>query len=259
MWSARSGRSSRALALAALALAALGAGCGTTGLVEKDADRPLSFAPWTPVAKEYRFRPGDELDVRVLYNPEFSDRVVVGPDGRFSLSLIGTIMAEGRTAHELSTHIQELFGTQLRRPETVVVGRLYASQRVFVGGEVVQPGIFTMPGRIGPLEAILLAGGFRDTARPSEVALIRRGADGRPMLRSLNVAAMMARGDPEQDLPLEAFDILFVPRSTIAEIGRFVDLYINRVLPFDRALSFGFNYDVRRQSSSSSTTSTTVQ
>jgi len=72
-----------------------------------------------------------------------------------------------------SEKLAERFGKELRNPDVAVVGRAYVSQRVLIGGEVDKPGIQDLPGRIGVLEGIMLAGGFRDTAELSQVALIR--------------------------------------------------------------------------------------
>ncbi len=238
----------------ALALALGLAGCSSTGMVDPQADQPLAFAPWTSDVPGYRLKPGDEIEVRLLYNPEFSDRVMIGPDGRFALSLIGTVRAEGMTSDELSDHLRQRFARDLRRPDVVVVPRSFGSQRVIVGGEVASPGIHTLPGRVGVLEAVLIAGGFTNTARPQHVALIRRGADGRPMLRSLDLVSFLSTGDASQDVPLQPFDIVYVPRSTIAEINRFVALYIRGILPFDSGFSYSLTREVARPATGGAST-----
>ncbi|MDX2103678.1 MAG: polysaccharide export protein [Alphaproteobacteria bacterium] len=229
--------------------------CSSMGVVAPEADQPLAFAPWTADVPGYRLKPGDEIEVRLLYNPEFSDRVLIGPDGRFALSLIGSVRAEGMTADELGVHLRERFSRDLRRPDVVVVPRLYGSQRVIVGGEVASPGVHALPGRVGVLEAVLIAGGFTANARPQSVALIRRGADGRPMLRSLDLQQFLSTGDPSQDVPLLPFDIVYVPRSTIAEINRFVTQYIRGILPFDSGFSYTLSRDLTRGATGTGSTS----
>ncbi len=208
--------------------------------VAPEANRPERFAAWTVEVAEYRFRPGDEIDIRLTYNPEYSDRVTVAPDGRIAMPLIGGLKAEGLTAAELERDLIRRYARDLRRPELTVVPRSFGSQKVFVGGEVNQQGVQALPGRIGVLEAILLAGGAKTSGQLKEVGLIRRNSEGKPMLRTVNVEALMSTGDPAQDVPLQPFDIVYVPRSSIAELGLFIDQYIRQVLPFDR----GFSYSI---------------
>jgi hypothetical protein len=79
-----------------------------------------------------------------------------------------------------------------------------------------------------------------DTARTNEVVLIRRSPDGRPMLRTIDIDALTHRGDPAQDVILQATDTIFVPKSSIAEVDQWVDQYIDKVIPFQR----GFDYTI---------------
>jgi protein involved in polysaccharide export with SLBB domain len=121
-----------------------------------------------------------------------------------------------------------------------VLVRGFASQRVFVGGEVNSPGIYPIPGRVGIAEIVMLANGFRDTARQDSVVLIRRRSDGLPMLRVVNVSRFMG-GQDGGDIPLSGSDIVFVPKSSIAEVNLFIEQYVNRVLPFNRNFSYTIN------------------
>jgi protein involved in polysaccharide export with SLBB domain len=223
----------------ALAVLLTAAGCSPT--LDSAVDRPAAFAPWTDVAEEYRFRPGDEMDVRLLYNPEISDRVRVAPDGRISLALIGSVQAEGKTVDQLGADLRTKFAKEVRRPDVLVIGRQFESQRIFIGGEVTTPGVITVPGRLGVLEAILTVGGFRDTAWLSQVVLIRRSQNGQPMLRTVDLNALITTGQKSEDVPLQPYDIVFVPRTPIADIDLFVTKYIRGVLPFDSNFTYAVN------------------
>jgi len=215
------------------------AGCSPT--LDSAMNQPASFAPWTDVAEDYRFRPGDEMDVRLLYNPEISDRVRVAPDGRISLALIGSLLAEGKTVDQLTADLRIKFAKEVRRPDVLVIGRQFESQRIFIGGEVSTPGVITVPGRLGVLEAILTVGGFRDTAWLSQVVLIRRSQSGQPMLRTVDLNALITTGQKSEDVPLQPYDIVFVPRTPIADVDLFVTKYIRGVLPFDSNFTYAVN------------------
>lgn len=225
------------LALMLAAFAAALSGCAANAVrPDPEKSQAAAFAPWVVEDDAYRIGVGDEVEIRLPYNGEYNDRVVVGPDGRFTLPLVGEVIGEGKTVAALTAELEKRFSQDLVRPRVTVAIRNYASQRFFVGGEVNNGGLFTLPGRIGVMEAILMANGFMDTARTSEVALIRRSRDGKPMMRTVDVAAFVAGSAP--DVPLRAFDIVFAPKSTIAEVNLFVEQFINRVVPFQR----GFTY-----------------
>jgi len=239
-------RKGRAAAAGVILWVALGVGaCGTIGVPDVAVHPPERFAPWTDAVEEYRLRPGDEIDVKLLYNPELSDRVVIAPDGRVNMSLIGSVVAEGQTPTTLAKDLEKRFNVELRRPDVTVIPRSFASQRVFVGGEVGTPGVVNISGRIGVAEAVLTAGGFRITAAFDNVVLLRRSPDGRPMLRNIDMAKLLDEGDRAQDVPVRAGDMIFVPRKGIANVNLWVDQYFKQVVPFTTSAGFAANYDLR--------------
>jgi polysaccharide export outer membrane protein len=84
----------------------------------------------------------------------------------------------------------------------------------------------------------MMAGGFTTTARRQEVVILRRGADGRPMMRTANLIGAITRPGyiGTEMIPLRRYDVIFVPRSRVAEVGLFVQQYVRDALPI------GFNY-----------------
>ncbi|MCK6449713.1 MAG: polysaccharide biosynthesis/export family protein [Alphaproteobacteria bacterium] len=247
-------RQRRAVSAGAVLWAALSlAACGVIGRPDDAQHPPQAFAPWSDVVEEYRLRPGDEIDVKLLYNPELSDRVVIAPDGRISMSLIGSLVAEGKTPTALAKELEQRFNVELQRPDVTVIPRSFASNRVFVGGEVGTPGVVNIAGRIGVAEAVLTAGGFRTTAAFDNVVLLRRSPDGRPMLRNVDMAKLLDEGDRSQDVPVQAGDMIFVPRKGIANVNMWVDQYFKQVMPWTMSAGFSANYDMRQLGTSAVT------
>jgi polysaccharide biosynthesis/export protein PslD len=233
------GFSSASVRAVTLLLLVLLAACAQVG---KATDlNPDRFAPWQDAVEEYRLRPGDQIEVKLTYNPELSDRVLIGPDGRIALTLVGIVQAEGKTADELAKELTQRFSKELRNPDVVVILREYSQRSVLVGGEVAQPGVHPLVGHIGVLEGILMAGGLKDTADAQEVALIRRGPDHRPMLRVVDVKSILTGGPNANDVPLHADDVIYVPRSNIAEVDLWIDQYVNQLLPFTRSFNYTIN------------------
>jgi len=198
----------------------------------------IGYADWTDQEPDYRFYPGDEIDISVPSAPELTKTVVVQPDGRISLSLIEPVMAADRTIAELQDALTRAYAGQLLRPRVYVAAKGTTPLKVFVGGEVGAPGVLDMPGDINALQAVIQAGGFKTSAKVDRVVIIRRAPGGRAMMRTVDLRKAMkdpARGD---FVPLRRFDIIYVPRSGVAEAGLFVQQYFRDLSP----IQFGFNY-----------------
>ena len=201
--------------------------------------RVEGFAPWSNEVPVHRLAAGDEFDLRFLLNPELNDaKLVIGPDGRATVPLLGAVQAAGLTVPEFRQQLQTGYASKLRVADLDVVVRNYASSRIFVGGEVKTPGVLPLQGPTDALQGVLMAGGFLPTARSDEVVLIRRRADRVPMLRTLNLRRYAGSVTAGDDLPLQPADVIYVPRASIAEFDLFVDQYLNQALPFQRSLNY---------------------
>lgn len=232
--------SSRRFVLLA-ALAAAGCAAGASSASGQGATPPAGFsdipyASWSDYEPPYRFYPGDEIEVSVLSAPELNKTVTVQPDGRIAMPLIQPVMAADRTAGELQTALSESYASQLRRPEVQIAAKA-APLKVFVGGEVGNPGIYDMSGDADAFRAIVQAGDFKPGADRRRVIIIRRGPNGRGMMRTADLLGGLQT--PGADLvPLRRFDIVYAPRSGVASAGLFVQQYFRDLTP----IQFGFNY-----------------
>ena len=224
-----------------LSVAVAVAGCAATpALNRRDAARggEVSFSPWTSEDYRYRIGPGDELSVRFVVNPDLNATVVVGPDGRGVFPLISAQDVAGLTAEEANAFLSRAYATVLRVPqvETLVAG--YGASQIYVGGEVRDPGVKATKGRLTVAQAVMSAGGFQDTARTGHVVVIRqRPGDPRLLMRTIDVRGNL-QGKGGDDFAVLPGDLIFVPRSAITEVNRFVRQYVTGVLPFN------FNYSI---------------
>ena len=199
--------------------------------------RVQEFASWDDAAPLHRLGAGDEVELRFLLNTDLNDRLLVGPDGRVTAPLIGPVMAEGQTIGDFQSSLSRAYAHTLRNPALTVAVRTYGSSRIFVGGEVKTPGVLALPGPVDVLQGVTMAGGLLPTARTDEVVIIRRRADQVPMLRTVNLKRFSGQVTAADDFPLRSGDVVFVPKSGVAEFNQFVDQYLNQALPFQKALS----------------------
>ncbi|HEY8610148.1 MAG TPA: polysaccharide biosynthesis/export family protein [Roseomonas sp.] len=219
-------------------------GCGTTQTIDPVEANPTGFAPWSEGIPIYRFVPGDKVKVQFLLTPEMGETALVAPDGAISLRAAGRVQAAGLTSQELEAEVEQASRRVLTKPIVTISLEEAGGSVVLVGGSVARPGVYPLAGRRGVLESILLAGGFGDEARMTQVVLIRRNPENRPMLRTVDVRDFVSNGSTAGDVPLYAGDIVYVPRSRIAEANLWIDQYINRLIPFSRS----FSYSVTRGS-----------
>lgn len=233
----------RPSALIGLLAAAALSGCAGDPLPVQSPDFPIaSYPAWRQDDPAYRFYPGDKFRVDVRTAPELSSELTVAPDGRISLPAIGPVMAGGQTVRELQAALEDIYANELRDPSLVITPTGFGSQKVFVGGEVKQPGVFELPGEIDVLQAILLAGGWTEEGQPTQVIVMRRQPGGEMMTRVVDARGGLARTTLYDIGPLRRFDVVYVTRSPIADQNQFVRQYIRNALPID----FSLFYDVAR-------------
>jgi protein involved in polysaccharide export with SLBB domain len=190
---------------------------------QRSAEAPIAAPP-------YFLQIGDQIAVKFYQNQEFNEDVVIRPDGRISLQLIGDVPAAGLEPAALAAAIERAFASELSQPRVTVLVRTFGA-RVYIGGEVAAPKALPYFANLTLTQAVQEAGGFLDTAQLSQVVLIRRGPDGRPVGHAVDVRPIIGGIDPSQDVPLQPFDIAFVPRSKIADVDLFVQQYFRGMLP----------------------------
>lgn len=201
-------------------------GCSSTAT-----GRASIFQSYTYPIKEYRIQPGDQLDIKLFYNPELNELLTVRPDGRITLQLVNDIMAAGRTPAELTAILTKAYSGELANPKVAVIVRTSVSDKAYVDGEVNKAGMITLVSDTTVLQSIAQAGGLKDSAKSDNVLLLRRGDDNKITVLELNLKSAMNGTDLSQDIALRPNDIVYVPKSTISNINTWVDLYIRKNIP----------------------------
>jgi polysaccharide export outer membrane protein len=200
-----------------------------------------SQPPPAPPPGPYRVQIGDELALRLYLTPELNEDVTVRPDGRITTQLAEAIPAAGRTPEQVANALRTAYAAELKDPRLTVEVKQAAPQRVYVAGEVVAAGEFTTAGPpLTLLQAVARAGGLRTTGDPDHVLILRRGAGNAPTVFSTRFADAFAGRDASADVALQAYDVVVVPRSDVAEVYLWVNQHVQQFLP----VSWGFSYNV---------------
>ncbi|HKA54288.1 MAG TPA: polysaccharide biosynthesis/export family protein [Candidatus Binatia bacterium] len=193
---------------------------------------------------------GDSFDLRFVYNPELNVTVRIRSDGKISLPLLGEVQAAGLRPSELYQRLLKGYAKHLTDPDlALLVGpdtakKIFADepylavtlaksaeQKIFVGGEVLTPKAVEFEGQISVLQALMQAGGVKDSGDLSQVIVLRRGQFEQANWTQLDLSHPLSSTILENDLALHSGDVVLVPRTGIAEVGLFVKQYVRDVLP----------------------------
>ncbi|MDQ1640617.1 MAG: polysaccharide biosynthesis/export protein [Pyrinomonadaceae bacterium] len=176
------------------------------------------------VEERYVLHPGDVLGIEYRYTPEFNQTVSIQPDGFISLQMGGDLKVAGRNLQQVRNLILARVRARLESPELTVVLREFQKPYVVVSGEVAAPGKFELRENLTAIQAVLLAGGFKDSAKSSQILVFRKLNADTAEVRSLNFKTLKRTSDLENDLTLQPGDMILVPRNRISKIERYVRL-----------------------------------
>ncbi len=234
------GCSRTALALALLALAQ----CSPVPSLPPAPAEPAPEAMVMPAPQQtlYHIQVGDVLALRLMLNPELNEDVTVRPDGHISTTLVSDAVASGLTVPQLTADLRRDYAKDLKDPKLNVVVKSFAPTRVYVGGEVNNPGEFVTVGPTLTLsQAIARAGGLKtQSADDAKIYIIRREGNDRPEMLATSYNKVMRGRDPMADVRLAPYDLVYVPRSGVAEVYNFFNQYFLQFVP----VNWGFSYVV---------------
>jgi protein involved in polysaccharide export with SLBB domain len=192
----------------------------------------------------YVLQAGDDLEIRVFDLPELSQKVKIRPDGRISVLLLDELPAAGVTPAGLTESIRQGYSGHFRNPRVTVAVTGFVNQNVFIGGEVNQPRMIALNGRLSAAAAVFYAGGLKPTAKTKEIIILRNSGKNSARITKLDLEQVLTKGAP--DVELQPFDVVFVPKSRIAKLDQFMDQFIKQLQPI--AMNMGFSYLLGGQS-----------
>lgn len=193
----------------------------------------------------YRIQINDVLEFLFFKSTELNQTRIVGPDGTVSLQLIGSVQVVGRTVDEITAELTTLYARELVHPQVTVAVKEYSGLKVYVGGEVNQPGIQIYRGGLTALQAVVAAGGVKTTASLSSIVLIHKGPKGEPIGAILDLSRVLRRAELQRDVALGPTDILFVPRSRIANVNLFIEQFFRNLWPIPVGIGWNINPPAR--------------
>ena len=170
----------------------------------------------------YTLHAGDVISLDYRYTPEFNQTVTIQPDGYVTLDIVGDLKIAGLTLDEVHDQIVKMASSRLNHPELNLTLKDFEHPYIVVAGEVAKPGKFELRDDTTALQAIMLAGGFKDSARDTKVVLFRRINQQMAEVRQLNLHNVHRTSDLEHDTELQPGDMLLVTRNKLEHLSRFM-------------------------------------
>jgi polysaccharide export outer membrane protein len=153
----------------------------------------------------------DVLAINVWKETELSRSVPVRSDGKISLPLVGEVQASGETPRQLEQAIAQKLKNYISEPEVTVIVQQINSQKFNILGQVVRPGSYPLTNSITVLDAIAVAGGFRDFAKKKSIYILRQKPDGGQSRITFNYKDVIKGKSAEQNVKLQPRDTVVVP------------------------------------------------
>lgn len=170
------------------------------------AEAPKAGAIAAVDPKTFQIGAEDVIYVQVWREPDFSRQVMVRPDGKITMPLIGDIQATGITPDQLSTNITEALTKYLNNPQVFITVVQVNSKKYYITGEVNRPGAFPLVVPTRVLEALTNAGGFRDFANTKKIVVLRKG-----QRLKFNYNDVVKGKNLDQNIFIEPGDYIIVP------------------------------------------------
>jgi len=166
--------------------------------------------------KDFLLGPEDVLDIVVWKNEDLSQKgVVVRPDGKISMPLIGEVQANGRTANQLASQIASRLKEYKDNPVVTVGVKEVNSYYVYVLGEVAKPGKYQLKSHATVLQAVAIASGFTNYAAKNKMKVIRHVQGDNGTTREIRIPARyddLISGEGEiGNFVLKTGDVVIVP------------------------------------------------
>jgi polysaccharide biosynthesis/export protein len=152
----------------------------------------------------------DVLAINVWKEPDISRSIPVRSDGKISLPLVGEVQAAGVTPLKLEKDIADKLKNYISEPEVTVIVQQINSQKFNILGQVLRPGTYVIANSPTVLDALALAGGFRDFAKKKSIYVLRQGPGGESRI-PFNYKDVSQGKNMAQNIKLQPGDTIIVP------------------------------------------------
>ncbi len=171
-------------------------------------------------------------------------KITVAPDGYVYLPYVGGVKAAGKTVEELKKDVDATYKSKFGTITVSVLLDEVKGNKIFVFGEVNRPGVFPVSYPITVSQAVTMAGGVKRSGDLGEVRVLYWDEKLKPQVKRVNLKRFLETGQGEYEFVIPRNGVLYVPKTTVAKIGEFVEDYIKNIFMFN-GVSLGFAYEIK--------------
>jgi polysaccharide export outer membrane protein len=193
-------------------------GTGPDNAAISDASAQLDSAARNPhVDDTYIIGDDDVLSISVWKELDLTKIIPVRSDGKISLPLVGEVQAAGRTPAQLAEDLTAALRGFITDPQVTVIVQEIKSRNFNILGQVTKPGSYPLTGDTTVVDAVALAGGFRDFAKKKSIYVVRQAGNGTEIRIPFNYEDFIKgklgkKGKhASQDIQLKPHDTIVVP------------------------------------------------
>jgi polysaccharide export outer membrane protein len=179
--------------------------------VPASSQNPLVLATGKPHDDSFVIGNDDRLAINVWKEPDLTKTIPVRSDGKISLPLVGEVQAAGRTPLQLEQDIAARLRNFVTDPEVTVIVEQINSEKFNILGQVGRPGSYPLLVAVSVVDAIAMAGGFKDFAKQKAIYILRQTPDGKQSRIGFNYKEFIKGKNPSQNVRLEPNDTIIVP------------------------------------------------
>jgi polysaccharide export outer membrane protein len=172
----------------------------------------------------YLLRSGDTLQLQYRLTPDLNQTVSVQPDGYVDLNVAGEVQVAGLTVTQAHDLIVQKESDHLNNPELNLILEEFTRPYVVVAGEVAKPGQIEMRDNMTALSAILLSGGFTQSAKSGQVIVFRKFNDNIDEVKQLNLTRVHNIVQLEHDMALQPGDLVLVPHDKVSRLQHYMQV-----------------------------------
>ncbi len=181
----------------------------------------------------YILHPGDMLSINVFGYPELSfpnqghmEGLTIRPDGKLTYPFLGEITAKGMSVKDFAKLLSDQLGEIYVNPVLSVNIMRFGTDRIYVLGEVNQPGAYELDKSRNLLDAIGAARGWTKDAAKTKVFIIRKDQNGKPPLK-VDLMALLKEGDTSKNYPLQQGDVVYLTENHRIDFAKDIVPLIN--------------------------------
>ncbi|MFQ5604523.1 MAG: polysaccharide biosynthesis/export family protein [bacterium] len=174
---------------------------------------PSKYSKGSP----YKLRPGDILEITLIFYPEFDQTVVVHEDGRISLRALGKLKVINMTREALTALLYERYAELLAKPNVEIKIQESTEFKIFFGGDLVFPGMVNFREDLSIVQGILLAGGLKDKSNEYKVTIFRNRMGRRMKTFNFVLKKNGKQNRSIQQFKLAPYDVVIILKSPLSK------------------------------------------